>query len=571
MSVDQHALFARLRWRLLANSWRVFRGESIVRPATILFSIFLVFAFVFAVSWGGFRFITEIVKVPATGQIITVLIGLLFFTLGGALVFSTGLILHGSLFGSPETAFLLSRPVSADHVFAYKFHTAMAFSSWAFLLLACPVLIAYGMACHAPWWFYAVMPLFFLGFLLLPGSLGALLALLVVNYMPNRRKTILVLSVVAVLAGLGWWLWGVIAEGREMAASTEPASETAGAILNRVSFTAALGMPSAWVARGLNAAARADLPNAAWYLAVIWANGGFAYLVVTWLAGLLYRRGYNRVATGGDLRRRHGNALLDRMLEWCLPWVKPTTRQLVLKDFRTFRRDPQQWGQVVLFLALLALYFGSMRSRFIHGIKWPWQNGLSLMNLSLIALLLCTYTGRFIYPMLSLEGRKFWILGLLPVSRDDLLWGKFGFSAVGGLALALPMTVLSDLMLGMPWHAIPVHAATVVVLALGLSGLSVGLGACMPVFNEPDPSKIAVGFGGTVNLVVGLVYLLAVVTLMAGPYHLFLARMPSGEATESPWLWPVCGAALALGAILGAAATWMPMRAGVVALRETEF
>jgi ABC-2 type transport system permease protein len=571
VSVDQNALFARLRWRLLANTWKVFQGESVIRPATILFSIALVFTFVFAVSWAGFRFITEVVKVPATGQILTVLIGLLFFTLGGALVFSTGLILHGSLFSSPEAGFLLSRPVHAGQIFAYKFQTAMAYSSWAFILLAFPVLLTYGMACHAPWWYYAMMPAFFVGYVPIPGAAGAILALLVVNFFPNRRKTVLVIAVAALALGLGWWAWGVITESREATWSGDPGADAAGAILGRVSFTAAIGMPSAWVARGLNYAARGSLPEAAWYLWALCVNGAFSYLAATWAATLLYRRGYNRVATGGDLRSRHGNALADRILLWCLPWwVKNSTKLLVLKDFRTFRRDPQQWGQVVLFLALLALYFGSMRSRFIHGIEWPWQNGLSLMNLALVALLLCTYTGRFVFPMLSLEGRKFWILGLLPISRDDLLWGKFGFAAVVGVLLSLPMMLLSDVMLGMPWHTHLVHGLTVCVLAIGLSGLSVGLGACMPVFNEPDPSKVAVGFGGTVNLVVGLVFLIAVTGAMAGPYHLALAWQQRADDPSSPWLWGIAGAGLSLGVALGAAATYLPMRAGILSLRAAE-
>ena len=56
------------------------------------------------------------------------------------------------------------------------------------------------------------------------------------------------------------------------------------------------------------------------------------------------------------------------------------------------------------------------------------QNFISLLNFCAVALLLCTYTGRFVYPLLSLEGRKFWILGLLPLDREQLLWGKFVFA-----------------------------------------------------------------------------------------------------------------------------------------------
>ena len=59
------------------------------------------------------------------------------------------------------------------------------------------------------------------------------------------------------------------------------------------------------------------------------------------------------------------------------------------------------------------------------------------------------------------------------------------------------MDLLRDLMLGMRWLIIILHALTVVVLVIGLSGLSVGLGALLADFRETNPSKIASGFGGT--------------------------------------------------------------------------
>src|SRR5207302_300217 len=129
------------------------------------------------------------------------------------------------------------------------------------------------------------------------------------------------------------------------------------------------------------------------------------------------------------------------------------------------RRDPQQWGQVVLFSGLLVLYFTNVRRLFVTDIGWPYQNSISGLNLCAIALLLCTYTGRFIYPLLSLEGRKFWILGLLPLQREQLLWGKFAFSTAGGLLIAEALMLLSDLMLEMPWDAVVLHLLTVAVLA----------------------------------------------------------------------------------------------------------
>ena len=496
------------------------------------------------------------------------MLALLFFSLGVLLIFSGGLILHGSLFTAAETAFLLSKPVRADQVFAYKFQGAMGFSSWAFILLGSPVLIAYGLVCHSPWYFYVALPFFFLGYVLLPGSISALLCLLIVNFVPHRRRQVVVLSLVFLAALLSWQIYSLAVEGR--AAAREGDSAVANTLLNRIKFARSITLPSAWVARGLQAAGQGDLAGSGYYLALVWSNGLFFYLVAAFAASRLYRRGFNRLTTGGDLRRKHGGAWLDRILNRLLPFVHRGTRLLIVKDFRTFRRDPQQWGQVLLFTGLLVLYFTNIRRMFTKDIEWGYQNGISGLNLIAIALLLCTYTGRFIYPMLSLEGRKFWVLGLLPLQREQLLWGKFAFSSVGGLVLAESLMLLSDVMLGMPWDAVLLHLLTVAVLTVGLSGLSVGLGACMPNFRESDPSKIAVGFGGTLNLVVGLGFLLATLGLMALPWHAFMAA-PTAEVTRSPLMLPAVVFAAGVGLVVGAMAVVVPLRWGIEALRKMEF
>jgi ABC-2 type transport system permease protein len=569
----------------MRNSWRILVGQPLTpggewpaagnwtRPLTILLVSLVVWVFVFGISWGGFWFLTREVHLPADGAIIGLLLDLLFLSLGALLIFSTGLILYGSLFGSPETAFLLSRPVADDQVFAYKFQGAVAFSSWAFVLLGGPVLIAYGLVCHGPWYFYAFLPLFFLGFVLLPGSLGSLAALLVVNFVPRRRKQVVVLAVVGVLAFAGWWVWDAFQAGRALAQPGDSSNqrEAVTRLLDRFSFTQSVLMPTHWVAEGLRRAGQGRVGAAAYNLGLVWSNGLFLYLLTAWAARRLYRRGYNRVATGGTLRRRYGGgATLDRLVESALRFTRPSTRLLLVKDFRTFRRDPQQWGQILLLGGLMALYFSNIRRLFVHDIDWVYQNSISALNLCAIALLLCTYTGRFVYPLLSLEGRKFWVLGLLPVERGQLLWGKFAFAATGGVAAAVGLVLLSDLMLQMPPDAVLLHVVTVTALASGLSGLSVGLGACMPNFRETDPSKIAVGLGGTLNLVAGLLYLLLIVGLMAVPWHLQMA-LPGSLADRPPWLWLFAGPGVALGLAAGTAAVVVPLKAGIRALERMEF
>jgi ABC-2 type transport system permease protein len=569
--VNQSWLMQKLRWTMLRNSWKALLGQSSVRPLTILLCSVLVCAFVFGISHEGFRFLRDHTKLEMTGEIIGILLSLLFLSLGVLLIFSSSLILYGSLFSSPEAQFLLGKPIAADQVFAYKFHGAVGFSSWAFLLLGAPLLVAYGLVSESPWYFYALLPLFFLGFILIPGSVGGVACLLIVNYVPRRRKQIFVLGTLLVVLLLGFWMYRVIQESRHAAALGD--NEAVLTLLGRFSFTRHPLMPSRWVELGLRRATRGNLGGSLYSLALVWSNGLFAYVLAAWLSSRLYRRGINRIATGGDIRRVHGQGLsvwLDRLLGGLLFFIDARTRLLIIKDFRTFRRDPQQWGQVLLFTGLMILYFTNVRRLFIRDIEWIYQNLISILNLGAISLLMCTYTGRFVYPLLSLEGRKFWILGLLPLKREQLLWGKFTFSATGGLIITLPLIWLSDFMLEMPVEVFLLHTLTLAVLAVGLSGLSVGLGASMPNFRETDPSKIAAGFGGTLNLVASLLFLLFTLGLMALPWHLQKAFLKNaGSPLPQGGLLVILGTIT--GLFLGGLTVVFPLRMGIRSLQRMEF
>jgi ABC-2 type transport system permease protein len=559
----QHSVFQRLRWRAFRNASALLAVHSRVRLATIVFCCLLIAGTVFAGSFEGFG-LMQSYKIPFSGRIVGTLFDFLFLALAALLIFSGGLILYGSLFSAAETTFLLSTPARADQVFAYKFQTAIGFSSWAFLLLGIPILISYGLVFAVPWYYYSLLPVFFLGFLLVPGSIGAIACFVVVNITPQRRKQVLAIGVGVLVLCTLWWSYDTFQEIRNPKTNRDALSW----LDARFAFSRASLMPSHWMTRGLQAAARGDPAGAAYPLALLWANGMMLYLVAAWTAGRLYRRGFNRLATGGAIRKRYGGAWLDRLTGRLLWPFDPQTRLLIIKDLRTFRRDPAQWAQILIFAGLMLLYFANSPQFYQTDRGRSFQHVISFTNLLATAMLTCAYMSRFVYPMLSLEGRKFWILGLLPLPRERLLWGKFAFSATGGAVVGAGLVTVSDLLLGMPFEALGLHIAAVIVLAVGLSGLSVGLGAIVPNFRETDPSRIAVGFGGTLNLIAGLLYLLVVLGLMAGPYHL-AAGLAEGDVPS--WVWPWVVAGLVAGATIGGLAAVLPLRAGAATLRRMEF
>lgn len=563
----QPLLFRRLRLRLIRNALRVMLDNGRLRLATMVFTSLLVAFFTLGASWYGFRQLT-INSIPFKGAIVEGLFDMLFFTLGGMLLFSTGIILYASLFTAPEARFLLTTPARADHIFSTKFQAAMAFSSWAFVVLGVPIFVAYGVTAGVPWYFYPLLPVFLLGYVLLPGSVSAVLCLLLVRYLPrNRRQFLMVVGTVAVVLA-GVWL---IRVGRAANLSITGNRDAIEGLVAQFGLARSTLVPNHWMTRGLMAAARGELAEALLPLAMVWSNGLLLYLVAAWTAKRIYRTGFDRVAGSGRGKKIYRSSILDRIMEGLVIYLDKPTRVLVLKDFRTFRRDPTQWAMLVLFAVLIVLGGANFRQFYGNNLDLVDKFGVSIVNMGGVMTLLCAGLSRFIFPLISLEGRKFWILGLLPIHRGQILTGTFAFAATGSVIAAELLIFTSDLLLAMPLPAMLLHAAAVFIAAVGLSGLNVGLGAAMPNFRETDPSKIVVGFGGTVNMVAGLGFIVAIITIVVLPYHMSaIARLSAYEGSASgPH--PILFAGVPVGMVLGALCVWLPLRAGRRALEKMEF
>jgi ABC-2 type transport system permease protein len=567
-SAQSARAFRRLRWSLARNHVRSVLLGSRLRLGMIVFCSAVFWLGLFGLFFEGFRFIG--VYVDLVNTIIESIFSLFFLSLLVMLFFSTGILTYSGLFHSREAAFLLTTPATADRIFAYKFFEAIGFSSWAFLLLGSPMLVAYGIIVQASPAFYGIFLLYLLSFVLVPGSLGAVAAILVANFFPRRQKTVLGLGVAGLL---GLVVLVVVRLARTPGDAGTP--DWMGGMLQKLEWSQNPLWPSRWTASGLIASARGDFTTGLFYLRVLAAHAFLAYLVAAVVSRDLYRSGYSRVHEQRSSRRKAGLYAVDAFFHRAFFFLPRPIRLLILKDLRTFRRDPAQWSQFLIFFGLLAFYFVNIR-RLSYDLQSPyWRNLVSFLNLGVTALILSTFTSRFIFPLLSLEGRNFWVLGLLPLRREAILWGKFVFASGIALVATEFLVVLSDLMLRMSPAMIGLHVGMIAVLCLGLSGISVGLGARLPNLKESDPSKIAAGFGGTLNLLVSLVFIFSIVIALALPCHLYFAGFESSELTtmvlsrERFRFWMTVAVVASL--VIGAVGTIVPLRIGIRAFRRMEF
>ena len=535
-----------------------------------------------AVFWGslyglfieGFLFLESI-----HAEVISLLFNAFFSSLMIMLLFSTAILLYGNMYCSPEARLLLTLPVRAEAIFSHKFHEAMWFSSWGFILLGSPMLVAYGVVRGSPWTYYLLLLPFMVSFVVIPATLGGICCMSAVAWLGRLRVHALAILVAVVCVGaawLGWSLIGSVAVG----GGTSEWFET---VLSRLSITEQKFLPSWWLSSGLIEAARASerpearlaaLSEAVKFLAVLVSNGMLLHLLARWLARSCYRQGYSQLVGEVPARRQRQIAWVDQALSAAGTARGRPLRLLLVKDLRLFRRDISQWSQFVIFFGLLGLYFFNLRS-FNYNIAYA--SMISFLNLAVAGLILSTFTTRFVYPMISLEGRRFWILGLLPVHRDQIVWSKFLFSFFGGLLPSCALLYLSDSMLGISRSLIWVHEICCVVLCMGLSGIAVGLGARMPDLRESSPAKIAAGFGGTLCLVLSSLFIMSVVIIAAIPTHLAMASRAFGGGGPPPtgllgWATGPQGPATSLLVVgfLGVIAAFLPLELGLRAFRRLE-
>jgi ABC-2 type transport system permease protein len=578
-------IFWRLRYRIAKGHLRKLLAESRLRTALVAGLSVFFWASLFALFYGGFEFVIERVEAPGApyhAEVMRFVFSLFFLSLQVMLIFSSGIILYSGLYASRETAYLLTIPVRDERIVSYRFQESVLFSSWGFFLLASPMLLAYGMVAQAPWYYFAYMIPLMASFAYIPCCLGAILCVVLIHRLPRWRRV--VVGVVAIVViGISYdAIWHSLEISTADLVGTEWFKET----FHRFRFTREEWLPSTWLSHSLIEAARSshdnpqDLPwlLAGKYLVVLLSNALLLHLIVEWSGARLFRDSYCALHSRRAKKPLLTLAWLDRLVDLLLRPFPAHVRLLIVKDLRLFRRDPVQWSQFLIFFGLLLLYFANVdRFRQHKGDVnvLTWVNVVSFLNLAVVGLILSTFTTRFIYPLLSLEGRRFWILSLLPVERDSILWSKFLFASIGSWLPSAALILVSDLMLNVDRLVVAVHQGVCVLLCLGLSGMAVGFGAIMPDFREQSPSKIAAGFGGTLNLVLSAAFIMAVVLMTALPCHFYLLAV-AGRSEMSPrmlqpaylrtWLWIGVTASLALSA----AVTILPLRSGLRAFRKLE-
>ena len=219
---EEAGVFRRLRRRLLASLLREMLTTRRLWLTTLVALTVVFWIGLFMLFSQAFVFLQTALPHTATrAMTVQAIYNVFFLALTVMLLISSAIILYGALYRSEEVAFLLTAAVSAERIVLYKLHEAIFFSCWGFALLGSPLLVAYGVVNHSPWYYYLLLFPFMAGFVLIPTSLGAAACVLVVYFLPKLRVHALAAVGVAVLAAGAYGAWRTLIASAHQAMTPE--------------------------------------------------------------------------------------------------------------------------------------------------------------------------------------------------------------------------------------------------------------------------------------------------------------------------------------------------------------
>jgi ABC-2 type transport system permease protein len=441
---------------------------------------------------------------------------LLFFL---ALMISTALTALSMLYKEEELNLLLSLPIKHGTIFIVKYFEVIIFSSWALIALTLPFVLSYAVYFRMNWlMFFTILGGLLLPLVIISGSVGVAAALLIRWVLGGiSRRSLLSWGTILLAVGLILVIFFKLMQGR----TVDQGIGYLFTMIENQGLQDPTLLPHRLMSQGLVAIleARWDLlqrivltmMGSSVLIMLLTMDFGRVFYYRTWLASS------DRAPTLGR------SSALYKSSFWRLEKVvSPIYRALFRKDLLEFRRYPLQWGQAFMLLAAWVVYVLNIFNlpSYFDLESNLWRLLLFYANFCFTCFFAAAVAGRFIFPVVSLEGQTVWILKSAPLAMESVLWSKFWQSFIPLFLLSASMVAIGNVVLGVHIALFQVSLLCVLVVTLSLTSLSLGMGAIFADFTQQNPMKIANTPGGILCIFISLIFMVLMTTIFAWPTYL---------------------------------------------------
>jgi len=414
-----------------------------------------------------------------------------------------------------DVRLLLAAPVGARRLHQARFIETMVASSWMVLLFGLPIFLAYGAVYRPGPLYYLATVMVLIPFLVIPAALGVLVTTGLVLVFPARRAREALLVGSAALIALAYLLLRLIRPER-LASPNELAGFAA--FLAGFEAPASPFLPSTWAVEVLMPSLGQRAGEPLFYLGMLISTAAMAYVACALVVERVFLAAWSRAQEGRV--RAAGERTLSRWLRNATAPAPHLPGLLFVKDCTIFFRDPTQWSQLLLLLALVVVYvynFSVLPIDDGSALAATLRDVVAFANLGLAAFVTASVAVRFVYPAVSLEGRSWWVLRSAPVPLGAIWWSKFWIAFLPLALLGELLIVVTGRFLGTAPALTLVFMATLLLVIAAIVSMGLAFGAAYPRLDTHNAAQIATGFGGVVYMVACLGLIAAVIALELWP------------------------------------------------------
>ena len=498
-----------------ATMWRSSFHDLIRSPIKLLLILVMwtiLLVGLYAIGYRGIRFVFA---TAGLGPFLMSRIWfLLLFVLMVLLAASQLTGAYSTIVHAPETRWWMVLPVSSRTLMRTKWLESSFYSAWAMVVLLLPTCLAYFTVLHRPWWL--VIPMVAFALLPLLGIVTALATMVLLIWLRWFGRFVVRREVIAVgfIAACGVLFWAL---GEQRTDQHDVWFVALQEMLPRMQVAMSMWLPSSWVATVLDASLNDRWTEAWLYIGLLWTTACVLWRALDHLAARLLlptlRQQMPSAESPAPRTSTQGSAaqLEQLSVKW---WMRSPLRASLVKDTLLVLRDPAQWSQAVVFFGLLGAYFANIHRLTSLSVESSWRIAVASLNLACTLLVFGSLAVRFIFPQMSLEGRKLWLLRTSPHGMRELLTAKVVL--YGGLAVFIieGLLIVSSGRLELPpiirwWLALQGVLAAVTIVSL-----TVGFGAWWMDPEAQDAARIVSSSNGALVLVLVLCYVGAVVAAL---------------------------------------------------------
>ncbi len=480
----------------------------------VVYTGFAAGSFFFSLKMMEFLLVTQNIGLFLFHQFLSVLLFVFFLSVNAGNI----VVSYTTLFKSPEAAFLLSKPVNPVSVFIIKFFDNFFYSSGTLMMVLISFLAGYARYFGLDLFTAAGIYLFgFFPFMLNAGLTGVLVLLVIINFIAKygiKRTAAAVALIYAAFLGFFFSAASPVNLVVEVMKYYPDINRYFGGLIPAHIKI----LPNSWLSDSMYWIAAGKPGEALPYLAGQIALTGVLLAVVTLTAGRIYLKTWHKTV---DYREsRPGEKIRESRFGFGKESSikNPVAEAVIKREFFLFFREPVQTVHLAVMIFLMLIFTFSLRGLANIAAKQVQLYSLIFLAVYIFNIFfIITLSLRFIYPLVSLEGKTIWKIRSAPVKTSKVLLLKLFVPVLIIILISLILGIFSvgrfsrELILPL----IPVTLGTVILV----SSLNFAIGGLFVNLSEKNPVRISSSQGASISFLLSAVIIIVLVILLYPPVH----------------------------------------------------